>query len=370
MPRYKLTVAYDGTAFCGWQKQEPLATGVAGSGVAGSGVAGSLRDPSDDAEPAKPAQPGPSPEKLALAEPAAAREDDARPRIALRTVQGVLERAVREVVRERVVLMGASRTDAGVHARGQVAAFTCSPRDSGDEPLEAGKEAKEEGVPMARGCGWPRDRGVERLVRAVNGRLPEDVLVTGCEEVGPGFNPIGGAVEKAYSYLLHVSPARVGAEGGVGSGLRPLWDRNYVHHVWEGLNVEAMNEAAGLMVGEHDFAAFAASGHGRLTTVRRVFSCGVRELSEPGCDGGSAAVGLASNADSARRIRIDIQGNGFLWNMVRIIAGTLVDVGRGRKRATDIPAILASGNRALAGPTLPPTGLCLEWVRYGGSPES
>lgn len=297
MPRYRLTVAYDGTDFCGWQKQEPFV-------------------PEADDRPEDQRTPRPGPDKLAAALRLGTREGESRARVALRTVQAVVEQAVREVVREPIVLQGASRTDAGVHAKGQVCAFTCA--------AEA----------------WPSDRGLDRLVRALNGKLPDDVLVSAAVETTPDFDPVRGAVSKAYSYTLHVSPPPP-----LGAGLRPLWDRRYVHHVWEPLDVGAMREAASHLVGEHDFAAFAASGHGRLTTVRTVHTCEVR-------------------AEAPMRVRIDISGSGFLWNMVRIVAGTLVDVGRGRKKAADVPAILASRNRGLAGPTLPPTGLCLEWIRY------
>ncbi len=311
MVRYKLTIAYDGTDFCGWQKQEPYAPGAA----------------PELPEAQRPGQPSPSPAKLGRAEVMEVREGEERARIALRTVQHVVEQAVRHVVRENVVLLGASRTDSGVHARGQVAAFTCSGEEGG------------------AGAGWPISRGADRLMRAVNGRLPEDVQVLACEEAGAGFDPIRGATSKAYSYTLHVSPPPPG-----GPGLRPLWDRRFVHHVWEALDVARMRECAAELVGEHDFAGFAAAGHGRLSTVRTVHACEVTELA-PVAEG--------------RRVRIDVIGNGFLWNMVRIIAGTLVDAGRGRRGVEQVRAALLTGRREEAGPTLPPTGLCLEWIRYG-----
>jgi len=307
LPRYAITIAYDGTDFCGWQKQEPLLP-----------VEGEDR-------PGDQMSPRPRESKLAAAQPLEVREGEDRARVALRTVQHVVEQAVIGVVREPVVLMGASRTDAGVHARGQVGAFTCG--GEGDV------------------AGWPTSRGTDRLLRAINGRLPEDVLVTACTEAAHDFDPIRGATSKAYSYTLHVSPPPPRGEG-----LRPLWDRRYVHHVWEPLDAPAMDAAARAVVGEHDFAAFAAAGHGRLSTVRTVYACTVTRLADEG---------------GAQRLRIDITGSGFLWNMVRIIAGTLVDVGRGRIGADAIAGIISSRDRRLAGPTLPPTGLCLEWIKYG-----
>ncbi len=286
MPRYKLTIAYDGTDFCGWQKQEPP---IAQAEATGSG--GHI-DPT-----------------LTTTEPG---------RVALRTVQAIVERAVREVVREPVLLHGASRTDSGVHARGQVAAFTAT-----DDPAM-----------MAKGSGWPMERGTESLRRAINGRLPEDVMVVGAEPVAPNFDPIGHCTGKGYSYTMHASRER------------PLWDRRYVHQVWEPLELEPMQAVASELVGEHDFAAFAAAGHGRLSTVRRIDALTV------------------TRAD-AERVRIDISGSGFLWNMVRIIAGTLADAGRGRLDVEDVREALKTGDRRKAGPTFPASGLCLEWVRYG-----
>ena len=295
MPRYKLTISYDGTDFCGWQKQEPLAPAEGSVNIyPPDKIAGMLHF-----------------------------GDGERPRLQLRTVQHVVERAVTEIVRERIILHGSSRTDSGVHAHGQVAAFTCS-GDGDDEP---GRVAE------TRGSGWPLERGTERLVRALNGRLPEDVLVTAAEVVPLQFNPIRHTLAKAYSYTLHASPRRC------------LWDRRYVHQIWHPLDVEAMQHAAALLTGTHDFAAFAAAGHGRVSTIRTIFECTVTRESED-------------------RIRLYVCGSGFLWNMVRIIAGTLAEVGRGRMPATAIPDIIASANRENAGPTLPPTGLCLEWIRF------
>lgn len=301
MPRYRLTIAYDGTEFHGWQKQEP---------------------PDPDA---------PAPDPLG--------GEVRRARIEMRTVQGVVERAVREVVREPVILLGASRTDAGVHARGQVAAFTCS--DLAEEPRPgAGGES---GEPRATRTGWPAERGTEPLLRAINSRLPGDILVVAAAIAPRDFDPIGHAARKCYSYTFHVSRHRA------------LWDRSFVHHLWTPHDEGRMAEAAAHVVGTHDFAAFAASGHGRLTTVRTVFACRVARQDDPN-----------PMEPGAYRIRMEIEGSGFLYNMVRIIAGTLADVGRGRIEPAEIPGIIAGADRRRAGPTMPPEGLCLEWIRYRG----
>jgi tRNA pseudouridine38-40 synthase len=303
VPRYKLTIAYDGTDFCGWQKQEPLedrhegteAQRHLGETSSGEGPASSLKHTRYDSD-----RPG---------------------RIALRTVQHVVERAVREVVREPIQLLGASRTDSGVHARGQTGAFT----------------ATDDQEKIALGSGWPLERGTDRLIRAVNGRLPEDVLIVGAEPVPPDFDPISWCTAKGYSYTLHVGTTR------------PLFDRRFVQQVWEPLDLRRMNEAAKRLIGEHDFGAFAAAGHGRLSTVRTIFDCSVSEL-DP--------------TPQARRLRIDISGNGFLWNMVRIVAGTLVEVGKGKMTPEQVSAAIESKDRRQAGSTLPAQGLCLEWIKY------
>ncbi len=273
MPRYKLTVAYDGTDFFGWQKQEP---------------------PDPDA-PA-PA-PGEEPKRLQM-----------------RTVQHVLEQTVRQVVREQVIVTGASRTDSGVHANGQVACFTSEPDAS-------------------KGVGWPIERGTENLVKAINSKLPRDILVHRAEVVANDFNPIGDAVEKEYCYTI------------VTGQVRPLWDRRFVFHTWYDLDATRMQAAANLMVGEHDFKCFAQINHGRKTTVRTIFKC---DIEQP----------------EAGKFVIRISGNGFLYNMVRIIAGTLMDVGRGKIEPEMVREMIASSDRRKAGVTLPPMGLRLEWIRY------
>ncbi len=274
MPRYKLTVAYDGTDFVGWQKQEP---------------------PDPDA-PAP--EPGEEPRRLQL-----------------RTVQHVLEQTIRRVIREQIILTGASRTDSGVHANGQVACFTSRPDPS-------------------KGVGWPADRGVERLVKAINSRLPSDIWIHRAEVVDRKFDPIGGAVEKEYCYTIVSGP------------VRPLWDRRYVFHTWKDLDATKMQQAADMMVGEQDFKCFAQINHGRKTTVRTIFKCAV-ETPEPG------------------KFVIRISGSGFLYNMVRIIGGTLMEVGQGKIEPEMVRAMIVSGDRKMAGATLGPMGLRLEWIRYG-----
>ena len=292
MPRYKLTIAYDGTDYCGWQKQEPP-------------------------DPDKPGE-----------------------RTTLWTVQGVVEEAAREVLREPgLILTGASRTDSGVHALGQVAAFTSEP----DQTI---------------GVGWPADRGTDRLVKALNSKLPRDVLVRAAELVDDSFEPIGGAVEKEYTYTI------------VSGETRPLWDRRYVWHTWYDLDLERMRAAAAHLVGEHDFAAFAQINHGRKSTVRTIFACDVETASPPHPGPLPLATGEGGEGADEHRFVVRIAGSGFLYNMVRIVAGTLMEVGRGKIEPGEIPEIIASKDRRRAGITLPPMGLRLEWVRYGNRGQS
>jgi tRNA pseudouridine38-40 synthase len=246
MPRLKLTIAYDGSDFHGWQRQ-----------------------------------PG------------------------LRTVQGVLEDLVRRVCGQRVNLVGASRTDAGVHAYGQVAHVDY------DGP-----------IPPASLC------------KALNHRLPVDLAVMAVEPVAARFHATTGAIGKVYQYRVYAAEARPAALGR----LRTAW------HVWHRLERERLRAAAARLVGTHDFAGFATQGSPRETTVRTVWAVTVRAVE--------------------REIVIDVSGDGFLYNQVRNMVGTLIEIGRGRWEPDRIDRVLASRDRADAGPTAPPQGLTLRAIRY------
>lgn len=249
LQRYRLTIAYDGTLFHGWQKQQP---------------------------------------------------PDA---VALRTVAGVIEDALTRLLRQPINLRGASRTDAGVHARGQAAVFDAH-------------------------CPIPLDR----LKLAINSRLPADIDIMNVEIVPDHFNFIHDVVSKQYRYRMFCSPQR------------PLDRRHHTWHCWLKLDIDKMRDAAERLVGEHDFAGLAAAGHGRETTIRTIHHCEIERAGD--------------------ETHIIVAGSGFLYNMVRIIAGTLVEVGREHFKPDVIDEVIATGNRRLAGPTLPPTGLWLEWIRY------
>ena len=258
MPRYRLQVAYDGTAFHGWQRQ--------------------VREVGSE----------------------------------LRTVQSALQRAVFKTVREETPVTGASRTDAGVHAIGQVAAFTTS-----------------------------RCIDVDRVSMALTSRLPEDVQVTHAEVAADDFDPIKDARSKCYRYdIACARPPRAWP---------PLFDRHVVYRTPFELHHEPMARVAARLVGEHDFKGLAQKHHGRDNTVRTIHACTVDRIAPD-------------------RIRIEVVGSGFLYNMVRIIAGTLLEAGRGRIDEARVDEVLATGNRRLAGQTLPPQGLCLRWIHYGDTP--
>lgn len=227
----------------------------------------------------------------------------------VRTVQGTVKQAIERLTRSEVIVFGASRTDRGVHALGQVArAEFCS-----------------------------RIPAIKMQV-ALNNVLPGDVRAREACECDAEFHPRFQARGKHYRYLID---NRAWAS--------PL-NRRITWHRHEPLDHEAMHEAAQALVGEHDFVSFASKKEERSTT-RRITEMRVRRL--PG----------------SSLIAVDVAGDGFLWNMVRIIVGTLVDVGRAAKAVADMPAILAAKHRRAAGPTAPPQGLFLMKVFFDQSPR-
>jgi tRNA pseudouridine38-40 synthase len=227
------------------------------------------------------------------------------------TVQGTLAEAIRAISGEDVVPRGASRTDAGVHALDQLAAFTTS------ADLDAGT--------------W---------VRALNARLPPDITVRAGTGVGADFDPVAAAVRKRYRYRIHDAP------------WRPVLQRHLVWR-WRGrLDVERMHEAAACLVGEHDFTSFESTPSTRRSKVRTIHSLTV------------ARRDVADDAPGAE-VWVEVEGNGFLYNMVRIIAGSLVMVGAGRREPAWLGESLAARSRPAAGPTAPPEGLVLAEIHTG-----
>lgn len=221
-----------------------------------------------------------------------------------RAVQDVLERALEELYKTQIRLTGCSRTDAGVHARCHLS--------HADVPFVI-----------------PEDK----FPLAMNALLPDDVAVKKSFYVKDDFSARFDIKGKRYIYRIYSSPAR-----------SPLHDRNaYYCPVMP--DISKMISAAEYFAGEHDFAAFCAAGGSQKTTVRRLFGVKVKAEGEDPC-----------------LIEIEVSGEAFLYNMVRIIAGTLLYVGQGKIEPEEIPAIIANCDRSRAGKTLPAKGLTLEEV--------
>lgn len=228
------------------------------------------------------------------------------------TIQGVLEAALKQVtgVQQRITASG--RTDAGVHALGQVAAFECQTSLT------------------------PSD-----LCRALNANTPEAIVILELEEIQEGFHAIRDAVRKRYRYVLSDGP------------LMDIFSRTYCWHHWKRLDVEEMQRAAQLLLGTHDFVSFQAKGAERLTTVRTIFDIGFERRSY-----------LQSGAGEGSKILFEVEADGFLYNMVRNIVGTLIEIGHGRKPIEWLTQVLSAKDRKAAGQTAPAYGLFLVKVDY------
>ena len=243
MRRIKLIVAYDGTDYCGWQVQ--------------------------------PGQ---------------------------KTVEGELNKALTALLHEEIHVIGASRTDAGVHGMGHIAVFDTDSRIPG-----------------------------EKFSYALNQRLPEDMVVQYSEEVAPEYHPRKCNSVKTYEYKIWNHPFP-----------NPM-NRRYTAFVYVPLDEMRMQKAADYLVGEHDFTSFCSVATQVESKVRTIYSLDViRE---------------------GNLITIRVRGNGFLYNMVRIIAGTLIKVGQGAMEPERLPEILAAMDRQMAGPTAPPEGLTLVEIK-------
>lgn len=242
MKRVRLVVAYDGTNYCGWQIQP-------------NGI----------------------------------------------TIESEINRCLKDLLHEDIQITGASRTDSGVHALGNIAIFDT-----------------ESMMPA------------EKISYALNQRLPEDIKIQKSDEVDCNFHPRYCKTRKTYEYRIYHSEFAMPTK------------RLYSYFSYRKINVEAMKKAAGYFVGEHDFASFCSVNSQAKTSVRTIYDLSVTE--------------------EGQEIVIRVTGNGFLYNMVRIIAGTLLEVGYGKKAPVDIPIIIEGKDRELAGPTAPAHGLTL--IRY------
>jgi len=253
MRSIKLTLAYDGTAYAGWQ-----------------------------------VQPGET------------------------TVQEVLERAIERITGQQVRAIASGRTDAGVHALGQVVGFRTETHLSADV-----------------------------LRRALNAELPHDVAVLEAADADGGFHPIRDAVRKCYRYVIHDGP------------VRDVFRRRYCWQYHRRLDDAAMARAARPLLGTHDFSSFETSGAKRKDSIRTIYRLSVER-------------GRGAEQDF---ITIEIEADGFLYNMVRAIVGSLVEVGRGAEDESWVAQVLAAADRRAAGPTAPPQGLFLVSVDYEGSDD-
>jgi len=225
----------------------------------------------------------------------------------LRTVQGVLCEAATSLLRCPTHVQGASRTDAGVHARGQVALIDTV------HPIRA-----------------------DHLALALNDYLPQDIVVLYAQEAGSGFDLVTDVTRKFYRYTICTGQ------------FRPIRQIRFCWHFPAPLAVDAMRAAARCLIGSHDFRSFAAAVEEDRNATRTVFRCDVAQ----GIDGDPAM------------IAIDLECDGFLHHMARIMAGTLIDIGRGHWPPEHMAQILDARNRQAAGHLAPASGLCLEWIRY------
>lgn len=217
-------------------------------------------------------------------------------------IQGTVENAIYEITKEKVKVTASGRTDAGVHALGQVANFKT-----------------ETNIPASR------------IPDALNAKLPKDISVISCEEVDMDFHARYNACGKTYRYLIYNRPYR-----------SPLY-KNLAYHVKYDLDWDKIRLEAKYLIGTHDFVGFMSSGSSVKDTVRTIYDIQIEEHE-----------GITS---------IEISGNGFLYNMVRIIVGTLVDIGRGRIKH-NMEEIIKSKSRSMCGHTAPAHGLFLKKVNY------
>lgn len=220
-----------------------------------------------------------------------------------RTIQQCIEEAIKLLTGEEVELIGSSRTDAGVHAKGMVANFITNSQIPADKFREA-----------------------------INTKLPDDIGIIKSEEVDKNFHSRYDSKGKTYCYTL------------VNRYEKVCIGRNYVYQVREELNYDLMKEAAKYFLGKHDFKAFKTNGSSVKTSVRTI-----------------SGLELELKDDV---IKIFVSADGFLYNMVRIIVGTLIEVGKGKIKLEDIESIIRNGDRSKAGPCVPPNGLVLEKVFY------
>ena len=229
------------------------------------------------------------------------------------TIQGKLETLLSKMTGQKIEIQGAGRTDAGVHALGQVANFHADTQMTQTEILEY-----------------------------MNRFLPEDIAVISLKEVSERFHSRLNATGKTYCYRV------------INSAIPHVFDRRYVHVVEQQLDIDAMREAAQYLTGTHDFKAFTSNKRGKKSTVRTINSIQIEKCA-------ATSMEILQTQDE---IRFFYRGDGFLYHMVRIMTGTLLEVGIHKRKPEEIAEILASGFRERAGELAPAKGLTLLEVRY------
>jgi tRNA pseudouridine38-40 synthase len=264
MPSFKITLAYDGTDYAGWQRQASAAT-----------------------------------------------------------IQGLLEDALRELDERDVTVTGAGRTDAGVHALGQVVGLATESALSTTE-----------------------------LQRGLNAVLPEDVAIIALEDAPENFHATHDAKRKTYRYQIH-------------NGRTPdVFNRRFVWHYPQPLDAEKMHAAAQALLGKHDFSSFESAGSERPDSIRTLFAVNVKREGEAPAEPSTMWLSRSFALPCTERITLEVTGDGFLYNMVRAIVGTLVEVGKGARDARWPAEVLVARDRSRAGQTAPPHGLFLVRVEY------
>ncbi len=226
------------------------------------------------------------------------------------TIQGKLEALLSRMLNQKIQINGSGRTDAGVHALGQVANFQCETKMSAEE-----------------------------ILSDMNSYLPEDIAVISIKEVSERFHSRLNVKGKTYCYRV------------VNSAIPHVFDRKYVHVVTQPLDIEAMRAAAAVLVGTHDFSAFTSTKKSKKSSVRTIDEIKIEKVTD-------------SSSGMRDEIRFTFSGNGFLYHMVRIIMGTLLEVGEHKRKPEDMAAILSGGSREQAGELVPAKGLTLMEVRY------
>ncbi|MCG2677691.1 tRNA pseudouridine(38-40) synthase TruA [bacterium] len=281
MQNIRLTVEYEGTNYRGWQRQERLqATGL------------------------RPQATG-------------YRLQATGSKLQRKTIQGILEEALSKITKERIRVIGAGRTDAGVHALGQAANF----------------RTKSKMTP-------------EEFKKALNSMLPKDIVIKNAQRVKESFHAQFDAKSKYYRYIIYQ-----------GSTHSPFL-KNYTIYILSKLNLKAMREGAKYLVGKHNFSSFQLSGSSVRTPIRTITKLSVtshKSYRSPITD---------HRSPNSRLISIDCVANGFLYGMLRSIVGTLIEVGRGKISPSKVKEILKAHDRRLAGPTAPAKGLYLIKVKY------